>query len=68
MHGARLRHLPGVAVDEGDALQVLAARGPFDVALMMHLLEHDDPVSALRTVAAHARRVVIEVPVLSPTP
>jgi len=52
-----------VDVVQGDALAVMRERGPFDVALLLHALEHlDDPAGALRDIGEHARRVVIEVP------
>jgi SAM-dependent methyltransferase len=52
------RYLPNNRLDSKD--------GEFDVALMMHVLEHDDdPVSLLARVAGYVRpggRIVIEVP------
>jgi protein-L-isoaspartate O-methyltransferase len=52
-----------VDVVQGDALEVMRERGPFDVAVLLHALEHlDDPAGALRDIGEHARRVVIEVP------
>jgi len=47
----------------GDGLSVLQDRAPFDVALLLHLLEYlDDPQDSLRRIGEHCRRVVIEVP------
>jgi SAM-dependent methyltransferase len=55
--------LANVELVLGGALDVLKARGPFDVALLLHVLEHlDEPVDALRLVREHCRRVVVEVP------
>jgi protein-L-isoaspartate O-methyltransferase len=47
----------------GDGLTLVADRGPFDVAILLHALEHlDEPVDALRQIRGHARRVIVEVP------
>ncbi|MEI8191119.1 MAG: methyltransferase domain-containing protein [candidate division NC10 bacterium] len=52
-----------ISYEIGDALETLKARGPFDVALLLHVLGYsDDPVALLRSVREHARCLVVEVP------
>ncbi len=47
----------------GDMLEVLAQRGSFDVALLLHTLGYfEDPVAALSAIRAKARRLVLELP------
>jgi protein-L-isoaspartate O-methyltransferase len=48
---------------QGDALSALEDRGPFDVGIMLHFLEHiDEPELVLKRLRAQCRRLVIEVP------
>ena len=47
----------------GDGLKILEERGPFDVALLLHILEHlDNPKEALERIHMYCGRVIIEVP------
>jgi hypothetical protein len=47
----------------GNGLSVVSEKGPFDVTLLLHVLEHlDCPEDSLRHVREHSKRVVIEVP------
>jgi len=60
---ARLADVTNVELVQGEAVTELNRRDGFDVAVMLHLLEHlDEPVEALRSLRAKCRRVVIEVP------
>ncbi len=52
-----------ISFEIGEALEVLRARGPFDVALMLHVLGfNEDPVALFETVRRWAQRVIVEVP------
>jgi predicted RNA methylase len=58
-----------VAFEIGEALSVLGAHGPFDVALMLHILGfEEDPIGWLKTARAHVARAIIEVPDLDAEP
>jgi protein-L-isoaspartate O-methyltransferase len=55
--------LTNVSFEIGEAGQVLREHGPFDVALMLHVLGYyEDPVRWLALVRERARRVIVEVP------
>jgi len=55
--------LTNVTFEVGEALEVLRMRGPFDIALMLHMLGFEkDPEAALGMMRKQARRVVVEVP------
>jgi SAM-dependent methyltransferase len=52
-----------IEVVQGDALSTLEDRGPFDLAIMLHFLEHvDDPERILGRLRRHCARLLIEVP------
>jgi SAM-dependent methyltransferase len=47
----------------GDGLDVLAREDGFDVAVLLHLVEHlDEPEEALAALRGHCARLVVEVP------
>jgi SAM-dependent methyltransferase len=53
----------------GDAFEVLARLGPFDVAMMLHVLGYSgDAAGTLAAVRRHARRVLVETPDFSADP
>jgi len=61
--------ITNISFEVGEALEVLRARGPFGVALMLHVLGFsEDPVELLAIVRKCARRVVVEVPDLDADP
>jgi SAM-dependent methyltransferase len=55
--------LANVEFAEGDMLEVLAERGSFDVALLLHGLGYfRDPEATLRQIGRQVRRLVLELP------
>jgi SAM-dependent methyltransferase len=55
--------LTNVEIVLGDMIRVLEARGPFDVALLLHGLGYfADPVETLRSIGQGASRLVLEMP------
>jgi 2-polyprenyl-3-methyl-5-hydroxy-6-metoxy-1,4-benzoquinol methylase len=60
---------PNVTCHVGDALMTMNERGPFDLAILLHFLEHvDDPRAFLAAVRACCSRIAIEVPDLRSDP
>jgi SAM-dependent methyltransferase len=61
--------ITNISFEIGEAFEVLRARGPFGVALMLHVLGfNEDPVALLETVRKWAQRVIVEVPDLDADP
>ena len=58
-----------VEFEQADGFVAAEERGPFDLAMMLHVLEHlDDPVAKLRQLRGCCGRLLLEVPDLGADP